>query len=247
MRIFDRLQYLRKETDLQYDVTCWVHSHPNLGVFFSNSDCNVQMQLKHPSHPNFLTAIVVDILTPTQELGIFTFQKDSTINSKAELKRLYSLKEWYNWANGNGSNYNILADTKNHIVSCYDILLSNNAILDICELAVGSTDGIIRLIFGESRQNANGDMAFLADRLSEASSLPDNGLVGVFVADMYCSIPSVRKAVADYLDKIKFVLVYSSSNKKLSSIPIVNNDLCDISYYGEQNLEDLIQWTRRTN
>ena len=68
------------KTNLQYDLACWVHSHPGLGVFFSNSDANVQMQLKHSTHPNFLTAIVVDILTPNQELGIFTFKPDSTIS-----------------------------------------------------------------------------------------------------------------------------------------------------------------------
>ena len=67
-------------------------------VFFSNSDLNVQMQLKHPTHPNFLTAMVVDTLTPKEDVGIFTFRRDGNINSKAELTRMYSLKAWYEWA-----------------------------------------------------------------------------------------------------------------------------------------------------
>ena len=98
LRVLEQLRKLRRETNFQYDLTCWVHSHPGLSVFFSNSDVSVQEQLKHPQHPNFLTALVVDILTPTQEVGIFTYRRDANINSKNDLKRMYSLKEWYDWA-----------------------------------------------------------------------------------------------------------------------------------------------------
>ena len=149
-----------------------------------------------------MTAIVVDILTPTQELGIFTFQKDGAINSKAELKRLYSLKEWYNWAVESESYYNTLSDTEKHIVSCHAILLSNNVVIDMSEIASNSNDEIMRLIYGIVRQNANGKTECVADKLSEVLSMPNNEPMGVFVADLYCSIPSVRKAVADYMDKI---------------------------------------------
>lgn len=98
LRVLEQLRKLRRETNFQYDLTCWVHSHPGLSVFFSNSDVSVQEQLKHPQHPNFLTALVVDILTPTQEVGIFTYRRDANINSKNDLKKMYSLKEWYAWA-----------------------------------------------------------------------------------------------------------------------------------------------------
>lgn len=98
LSVLEQLRKLRRETGMQYDMTCWIHSHPGLSVFFSNSDLNVQMQLKHPTHPNFLTAIVVDTLTPKEDVGIFTFRRDGNINSKAELTKMYSLKEWYAWA-----------------------------------------------------------------------------------------------------------------------------------------------------
>ena len=257
MKIYEKLKKLRQDTGLQYDVTCWVHSHPKLTVFFSNSDCNVQLQLRHPTHPNFLTAIVVDILTPTQELGIFTFQQDGSINSKVDLKRLYSLKEWNSWAMGCDNNscennsirnedyYNTLSEAQNRDVSCHDILLSDKAITDICD-STFNNDESLQMIHGVSRQNANGETSLVADSLSETIAVPDSELVGAFVVDMYCSIPSVRKLVADYLDKIKFVLVYSSSNKTLTSIPVINNDLCEeTSYYGEQKLKDINLWKKR--
>lgn len=95
LKVAEKLRRLRRETNLQYDMTCWVHSHPGLGVFFSNADSGVQMQLKHPTHPKFLVAIVIDILTPNQELGIFTFKHDMSINSKADLQKMYSLEELY--------------------------------------------------------------------------------------------------------------------------------------------------------
>ena len=98
LSVLEQLRKLRRETNMQYDLTCWVHSHPGLSVFFSNSDLSVQMQLKHPTHPNFLTAIVVDTLTPKEDVGIFTFRRDGNVNSKSEITKLYSLKEWYAWA-----------------------------------------------------------------------------------------------------------------------------------------------------
>ena len=98
LSVLEQLRKLRRETNLQYDLTCWVHSHPGLSVFFSNYDASVQMQLKHPTHPNFLTALVVDTLTPKEDVGIFTFRRDGNLNSKNELTKMYSLKEWYAWA-----------------------------------------------------------------------------------------------------------------------------------------------------
>lgn len=98
LSVLEQLRRLRRETNMQYDLTCWVHSHPGLSVFFSNSDLSVQMQLKHPTHPNFLTALVVDTLTPKEDVGIFTFRRDGNINSKNELTKMYSMKEWYAWA-----------------------------------------------------------------------------------------------------------------------------------------------------
>lgn len=98
LSVLEQLRKLRRETNLQYDLTCWIHSHPGLSVFFSNYDASVQMQLKHPTHPNFLTALVVDTLTPKEDVGIFTFRRDGNINAKNDLTKLYSLKEWYAWA-----------------------------------------------------------------------------------------------------------------------------------------------------
>lgn len=252
LRVTEKLRKLRRETNLQYDLTCWVHSHPGLGVFFSNSDSNVQMQLKHPTHPNFLTAIVVDILTPEQEMGFFTFKRNSSINSKADLKKMYSLEELYKWAVESDRNsfkpedhYNILADAKFHKDECYGIELSNGAIIDMARLADEQDTGLVGMIHGFSSQkglkNEN-----IAVTITKNDAVPDNELVGCFIMATHCSIPSIRKVVANYLNRIKFVLVYTTTDGLVISIPVINSDICtDEKYYGEQKLENLRVWTRR--
>lgn len=252
LKVTEKLRKLRRETNLQYDLTCWVHSHPGLGVFFSNSDSNVQMQLKHPTHPNFLTAIVVDILTPQQEMGIFTFKRDSSINSKADLKKLYSLEELYKWAVESDRNsfkpedhYNTLADAQSHQNECYGIELSNGAIIDMGMLVAEKGSGLAGMVHGFSNQQGL-NTEHVASTVSKNEAVPDNELIGCFVIATHCSIPSVRKVIANYIGKIKFVLVYTTTDGLLTSIPVINQDLCtDEKNYGEQKIEDLKIWTRR--
>ena len=252
LKVTEKLRKLRRDTNLQYDLTCWVHSHPGLGVFFSNSDSNVQMQLKHPTHPNFLTAIVVDILTPQQEMGIFTFKRDSSINSKADLKKMYSLEELYKWAVESDRNsfkpedyYNTLSNSKKHNNSCSGIELSNGAIIDMGKFATEESTGFVGMVHGFTNQQGL-KTENVAVTVTKNEAVPDNELVGCFIMATHCSIPSIRKAIASYINKIRFVLVYTSTDGLLTSIPIINQDICtDENYYGEQKLEELKIWTRR--
>lgn len=252
LKVTEKLRKLRRETNLQYDLTCWVHSHPGLGVFFSNSDNNVQMQLKHPTHPLFLTAMVVDILTPEQELGFFTFKRDSTINSKADIKKMYSLEELYKWAVESDRNsfkaedyYNTMANVSVHANDCYGIELSNGAIIDMCMVAAEQNSGLVGLVHGFRIRQETMD-EYVAVAITKNEAVPDNELVGCFIMTTHRSIPTIKKAVSNYLDRIKFVLVYTAADGLLTSIPVISQDLCqDENYYGEQQLEELKVWTRR--
>ena len=252
LKVSEKLRKLRRETDLQYDLTCWVHSHPGLGVFFSNTDCSLHLLHKHPTYPKFLTAIVIDILTPQQELGIFTFKHDLNINSKAELTKLYSLEEWYKWALESRRTsikfedlYNTLAVAKSRTSQCYTIGLTNSAIIDIDKITTQQGQNTIYYIHGFTSQQMNQSI-HIAIKVEDAESIPENELIGCFVLANHCSIPTINKAVAGCLDKIKFVLVYSKADGILTTIPVISNDLCtDETYYGEQQLEELKIWTRR--
>ena len=252
VKVNEKLRKLRRETDLQYDLTCWVHSHPGLGVFFSNTDCSLHLLHKHPTHPKFLTAIVIDILTPQQELGIFTFKHDMSLNSKADLRQFYSLEEWYKWAVESKrtavvfeEHYNTLENAKSRINGCYNIQLSNSTIIDIDLIAINPNRDGLCFVHGFSIQQS-GQTTNIAVKIENTDTMTDNELVGCFMVVTHRSYPTIRKTVADYLDKIKFVLVYSTADGMLTTIPVIVNDLCtDESYYGEQPLEELKIWTRR--
>jgi hypothetical protein len=264
-----------------------VHSHPGLSVFFSNSDVSVQEQLKHPQHPNFLTALVVDILTPTQEVGIFTYRRDANINSKNDLKRMYSLKEWYDWAVksleakpeghpqpmaeaevqtepqvesvqgpvdekvedvsfNHADFFNMLSNAKVRTDTCNGIHLNREMIVDMC-MSIGTAQGsaLLGYVHGRSLQHEQ-KVEHLAEQLSNNQQADDKDLLGCFVVDAHRSIPSIRKAVEDCLDKIMFVLVYQPTTGMLTSIPVVDSELStEESNYGEQKLEDLKIWTRK--
>lgn len=251
VKVNERLRKLRRETNLQYDLTCWVHSHPGLGVFFSNTDCSLHLLHKHPTHPKFLTAIVIDILTPQQELGIFTFKHDMSINSKADLKQLYSLEEWYKWAVESKraavffeEHFNTLEKAKSRNDRCYNIQLSNSTIIDI-DLVATNQDRDLYFVHGFSTEQS-GQTSYVAVKIENTDAMTDNELIGCFMVVTHRSFPTINKAVANYLGKIKFVLVYSIADGMLTSIPVIFNDLCaDESYYGEQPLEELKIWTRR--
>ena len=252
VKVNEKLRKLRRDTNLQYDLTCWVHSHPGLGVFFSNTDCSLHLLHKHPTHPKFLTAIVIDILTPQQELGVFTFKHDLSINSKADLKQLYSLEEWYKWAVESKRNavifeehYNTLENAKSRNNRCYNLQLSNSAIIDMDLIATNQDRDSIYFVHGFSKEQ-NGQTTNVAVKIENTDTLIDNELVGCYMVVTHRSFPTIKNAVAKYLDKIKFVLVYSIADGMLTTIPVIFNDLCaDESYYGEQPLEELKIWTRR--
>lgn len=252
LKVSEKLRRLRRETNLQYDMTCWVHSHPGLGVFFSNADSSVQMQLKHPTHPKFLVAVVIDILTPEQELGIFTFKHDLSINSKADLKRMYSLEAFHKWAvesdrtSFKSEDYrNVMQKATKRIESHYGIELSNSAIIDMCQLQTNQENGLLAWAHGYTREK-NGKTEYILISVSQKKTMPDSELLGCYVNGFHCSIPTIRRIIFNDLGNMKFILFYSTSGDILTSIPVIDGQLSmDENYYGEEKLEDLKIWTRR--
>lgn len=252
LKVSERLRKLRRDTDLQYDLTCWVHSHPGLGVFFSNSDSGVQMQLKHPAHPLFLTAMVIDILTPEQEMGIFTFRRDGSINSKGDLKQMYSLETLHKWAVDSEKfgfkpedHFDILAESQEHSSSCTAIHLNNSSIIDACSLMTHASSGIAGWVQGYPISR-NGNMEMVVKGISSSRYSNSSELIGCLMVGAHCSLPTVRKLAAEYFQSLKFVMFYSTSDENITVIPLISNELClDDNYYGIESLEKLKIWTRR--
>ena len=252
LKVAEKLRRLRRETNLQYDMTCWVHSHPGLGVFFSNADSGVQMQLKHPTHPKFLVAIVIDILTPNQELGIFTFKHDMSINSKADLQKMYSLEELYQWAvKSNRTSFkqedhrNIMQAASTRIDSHYGVELSNGAIIDMCQLQTAQGNGLLAWVHGYACEN-NGKTEFVLKTVSQNKVVQDDELIGCYINGAHCSIPTIKRLISNDFSNIKFILFYSTADDTLTAIPVIDGQLfVNEDSYGEEKLEDLKIWTRR--
>ncbi len=252
LKLSDRLRRLRRDTDLQYELTCWVHSHPGLKVFFSRSDYNLHLQHSRPSCPKALTAFVIDILTPEQELGIFTYKQTGEVNSKADLTKMYSLEQMYKWAVESERRtikpedyYDSLGEAAKHRNECYGVELSNGAVIDMSLLSVEQRTGFVATVYGFTIEK-DGRYMFIANRVSSDVSITDDEAIGCFVIAAHCSIPSIRRTVTDKLGKIRFVMVYTASDGLLTTIPVIDQELCgDEAFFGEQKLEDLKIWTKR--
>ena len=86
---------LAQKTKRDYLLTCWMHSHPGLGLFLSSHDLIVQKQLTYSDHKNRLLAIVIDTNTPELKTGFFTAKKDGTMNNNEDVKRWFSFEDIY--------------------------------------------------------------------------------------------------------------------------------------------------------
>ena len=208
------------------------------------------------------------------ETGVFTYHRDMTLNSKNDLKKLYSLKEWYEWAQksvdgvneviqqepeeevaetaavpempieSNSSYFNTLAEAKEHTTACFGINLSRDIIVDMCMSLSNQNNGIVGFIHGHANTK-NQLTEFVAERLSEKEKEESLECVGCFVVAPHLSIPSVRKVIGEKIGQVKFVIVYTPTDGVLTSIPVMSDDLCSYeSYYGSQKLEDLKLWTK---
>lgn len=252
LRIAEKLRKLRRDTNLQYDLVCWVHSHPGLGVFFSNSDVNVQMQLKHAQHPNFLIAFVVDILTSSQEMGIFTFRRDGSVTSKGDLTKMYSLEELYKWAlqtdrqTFSHENYfDVLKNAEIKTAGCRGIEMNNSSIIDLTQIVVEPVTGIVGWAIGTTVENKDGQ-EYVVIRIVKNAEKPQAGIIGCLVSVPHMSLPTIQRLIASECINLSFVMVYSSRQMSLTTIPVINGVLLpDERAYGDVNIDDLKIWTRR--
>lgn len=255
-----KLRKLRKDTGLQYDLTCWIHSHPGLGVFFSAADNTVHEQLKSPFHPRFLTAIVCDILTENQEFAIFTYRHDSTLNARPDITRTYSLRELNEWATNslehafNADNYrDVLESAFNHIDKCGTVQLPRELVLDLCLMSTQPKDeGPVAYIYGYGlRENEDGMMQYIIQQIvtTPITTAPEGQKVptpiGLLIVGTHRSIPTIARIASEADPNVGFILFYSTTDGELSTIPMEDGQpMIDEQYYGQKKLEELKQWIR---
>lgn len=156
------LNTLATKSKRDYVLTCWMHSHPGLGLFLSNQDLIVQRQLTYPEHRNRLIAIVIDTNSPDLKMGFFTAKADGKMNNQEEVKQWFSFEEIYHQSREMNRNRNtsddLLAEYKpNPDFFNIDLIgdglchlgFSGHAINQIDNALFSNMKGVIGYLFGE--------------------------------------------------------------------------------------------------
>jgi len=102
VRLEKTIHDIREKLSRDYTLTGWFHSHPEIKIFLSNHDLDVQERLSSPDHKYKLLALVIDPNTQDDEkiafyTGIFSYKSNGTMNNnkgKLELIKWKALNDW---------------------------------------------------------------------------------------------------------------------------------------------------------
>ena len=62
----------------------------------------------------------------------------------------------------------------------------------------------------------------------------------------HTSLPTIQRLIARDSVNLSFVMVYSSKQMSITTIPVINGELLsDEQFYGDVNIDELKIWTRR--
>lgn len=239
---------LAQKTKRDYLLTCWMHSHPGLGLFLSNHDLIVQKQLTYSDHKNRLLAIVIDTNTPELKTGFFTAKTDGTMNNREEVKRWFSFEEIFR--EGREVSRTNMAEKEEKEgekfgtnPDCFNITVSGDtmdyigfaphAINQIDTALYSCTKGVVGYFFGEydGRYMEVSCCLPYDNEEKEGCLIYQDGLVST----------QLSKYVAD-LTGCKFFVNCSSDDKLYIW---VKNDNGVFETVGESTLTQMKEWIRR--
>ncbi len=103
IRYQNRIREIRGKSGLNFTLTAWFHSHPEIKIFLSESDLIVQERLASSDHKGALLAMVMDPNTQDDDkiaffTGIFSYKSDYSMNNNKNDIRLIKWKSLYDWA-----------------------------------------------------------------------------------------------------------------------------------------------------
>lgn len=97
------IQDYREKSGREYTLTAWFHSHPEIKIFLSNHDLDVQERLSSNEHKHKLLALVIDPNTQEDNkiaffTGIFSYKSNGTMNNNSGGIQMVKWKDLYDWA-----------------------------------------------------------------------------------------------------------------------------------------------------
>lgn len=235
---------LAQKSKRDYLLTCWMHSHPGLGLFLSNQDLIVQRQLTYPDHANRLIAIVIDTNTPDFKTGFFTAKRDGKMNNKEEVKQWFSFEDIYREARDLSRNNVVKEETvsRQPVHDGYSVELENGELRSICfaphainqieSTLYSSTKGVAGYLFGD----IEGDMA----RIDCCLTYENDEKIGCLVYQDNLT-ESVLAAYASKLSGCSFVINSTNDDK----LYIWTKSDGSFVKTGETSLPQMKEWIRR--
>lgn len=165
---------------------------------------------------------------------------------------MYSLEKLYNWALQSERNsfsadnyYNVLGNAKLKMPACNGVQLNNSSIIDLTQIIVEPETGIVGWATGTSIE-MKGATENIVNGIVRNSEKPAAGITGILISMTNLSHPTIQRIVSPALRNISFVMVYSSKQMTLTTIPVINGELLtDEQFYGDVTIEELKIWTRR--
>ncbi|MFH1119803.1 MAG: hypothetical protein V1775_08255 [Bacteroidota bacterium] len=103
VRLERLIQDYREKSGREYTLTAWFHSHPEIKIFLSNHDLDVQERLSSKEHKHKLLALVIDPNTQEDHkmaflTGIFSYKSNGAMNNNPGEMKLVKWKDLYEWA-----------------------------------------------------------------------------------------------------------------------------------------------------
>ena len=150
------IEELCEKTGNEYVHTCWMHSHPGLGLFLSSQDLSVQSQLAHSNHRGRMLAIVIDSNTPNWETAFFSPKQNGAMNNDKDIKNTFYMETLYRWAKSlpqppqpSSKNLENYYEIPQQSTESSKIFFSGSSIIDVDAAIMPDAVGLQGYFYGE--------------------------------------------------------------------------------------------------
>lgn len=251
----------RQISQQDYVQTCWIHSHPSIGLFLSNHDLIVQSQLVYSEHPMRMLAIVIDSNTEDLDTAFFTYKKSGEMNNKEDLKTILSFEQIAQWARGMivEQPEKIVFDASHYyecISNCPDALIdtflfSGASIIDIDYTINPNAGGLKGYFYGKSLYKCSDkslQKKVLIEDFDTSNTKDNEEPVGCLLVLPEFSYQAVLVKYEPIIGRYDFFVVYNTQQDDLRIISRSENGKYLIR--SERDLHsvemmELRKWTRR--
>lgn len=253
----------RQITQKDYVHTCWIHSHPSIGLFLSNHDLIVQSQLVYSEHPTRMLAIVIDSNTENLDTAFFTYKKSGEMNNKEDIKTIFSFEKMAQWAKGNeieqpqnqsisfdpSHYYECISNTPDSLINTY--LFSGASIIDIDCMISPNAEGLKGYFYGELLYKSSEESfgkKILIDNFSESKTKVDEEPIGCLLVLPQFTYQAVLVRYESIINSYDFFIVY---NPQLDEIRVISRNINGKYLIGAERdlhpipMKELRKWTRR--